>query len=56
LHAAAIFGDLPLVELLLGRGARADLGNDQGKTPLDIAAEQGHDELAERLESQLPGS
>lgn len=41
LHAAAWFDRPAAAELLLGRGARADLPDAEGRTPLDLAHERG---------------
>ena len=38
LHGAAIHDDPSLVEFLVERGARLDVKNDNGQTPLDVAA------------------
>jgi ankyrin repeat protein len=49
LHTPAHRGDLPMAELFLRHGADASATNDEGKTPVDVAREQGHSELAARL-------
>ena len=42
LHAAAANGRADLVEILLNHGANRDLKDGRGKTPLEMAVEQGH--------------
>jgi len=49
LRAASHRGDLAMVELLLARGADPNLANPDGKTALDWATEEGHDEVVELL-------
>jgi uncharacterized protein len=49
LHAPAQNGDREMVELFLSRGADPSMPTDEGKTPADIAAEQGNIELAAML-------
>lgn len=49
LHEAALRGDPELVDLLLARGADRRALNADGKTPADLAREQGHSAIAERL-------
>jgi ankyrin repeat protein len=41
LHLAAHAGHQPMAELLLAFGAQADLADPQGKTPADLAHDQG---------------
>ncbi len=41
-----------MVELLLRHGADPNAVNDQGKTPLSLAREKGHQEIALLLEKQ----
>ena len=48
LHLAASRGDIPLIDLLLARGAHHTV-TDDGQTPADLATERGHPEAAERL-------
>ena len=43
LHFAAMHGYEDIVRELLAKGARADLKNDRGKTPVDKAYEFEHD-------------
>jgi ankyrin repeat protein len=51
LHLAAFFGHAPLVDALLGRGAKIDSRstNAMENTPLHAAAAGGHTEIVERL-------
>ena len=49
LHQAAETGDLALIRLLLERGARKDVRDDEGRRPRDLAAAQDHAEAAQRL-------
>lgn len=49
LHLAAEQGSLPLVELLLERGANRQLMNWDARTPADVAERAGHAACASRL-------
>lgn len=49
LHQAADNGDLEMVLLLLRYGADAAARSDDGRTPHDLAIEQGHDRVAAAL-------
>ena len=50
LHAAAYYGMLPHVDLLLERGADVNsTANPKGMTPLILAAMAGHDDVVARL-------
>jgi len=49
LHQAAEPGDVPLIELLLARGARPDVRDDQGRTALDLATAGAHSQAADAL-------
>jgi ankyrin repeat protein len=49
LHAAALFNKPDMAEWLLKYGARRDVKNFDGKTPLQIAEEKGHEAVAELL-------
>ncbi|WP_422449839.1 ankyrin repeat domain-containing protein [Endozoicomonas sp. ALB091] len=49
LHAAADRGDLQMVQLLLERGAIADLLNMEGKTAFSIAVRKGYKSIANQL-------
>jgi TPR repeat protein len=48
LEVAAAYGQLPLVEYLLGRGAKTSYGKNK-ETPLHVAAEHGHYEVSKLL-------
>jgi ankyrin repeat protein len=50
LHEAANQGNREMAEALLRHGADPTLGNDDGKTSADIAAERGHTELVRLFE------
>jgi ankyrin repeat protein len=53
LHAAAFSGSLPIAKLLLEKGAvLEDSANKSGVTPLIVAGEENHVELAEFLIAQ----
>lgn len=49
LHWAAKGGHLPIVDLLLSRGARVNATNMGDDTPLHLAAAEGHREIVEVL-------
>ena len=49
LHGAARFGQAGLAAWLLDHGADAEATDYEGKTPLQVATEQGHEELADLL-------
>jgi ankyrin repeat protein len=49
LHAAAYFGRREMAEWLLERGADPAATDYEGKTPLQVAEEHGHGEVAEML-------
>jgi ankyrin repeat protein len=49
LHNAAFRGDSSVVELLLAKGAEVEPTDKKGRTPLDLAEEIGHAEIAEML-------
>jgi ankyrin repeat protein len=49
LHEAARENHIQIVRLLLDQGANPLLSNGDGKTPLDLALENGHAEVAELL-------
>ena len=46
LHEAAEYGSLPVIELLISKGARIDARNKLGRTPLFQAATKGHRDAA----------
>lgn len=52
LHRVAEFGNLELTRLLLERGARPDV-NAQGHTPISLAEQRGHGQVAALLRSKL---
>ncbi len=54
LHEAAGNGNLPLIELLLQRGADPALTNDKGERAIDVASTRGHDAAVARLRAALP--
>ncbi|HEV8068540.1 MAG TPA: ankyrin repeat domain-containing protein [Planctomycetaceae bacterium] len=49
LHEAARENHIQIVRLLLDQGANPRIVNGDGKTPLDLAIEKGHAEVAEML-------
>jgi ankyrin repeat protein len=49
LHTAAQHGDEEMVDQLLAAGADCHLAGDDGKTPAELAATEGHANLAKRL-------
>ena len=49
LHGAVAFGHTTMTEWLLARGADVDVRNYEGKTPLRVAVDRGHDEVADLL-------
>ncbi len=49
LHAAAEAGNIGIARMLIRKGARVDLKDSDGKTPLDWAVEKQHVESAELL-------
>jgi ankyrin repeat protein len=49
LHEAARNNRLEVVRLLLERGAEPQLQDDDGRTPLDLATERGHDAVTDLL-------
>lgn len=54
LHLIVRDRDLPWLGFLLGKGAKADLANDEGNTPLALAAQLGWVEGAEVLARRSP--
>ncbi|KAK2766263.1 hypothetical protein FQN54_007780 [Arachnomyces sp. PD_36] len=52
LHVAAGSGHLKVVELLATNGARIDVLNFDGRTPLQLALENNHDDIAVFLRSK----
>ena len=49
LYIASFNGHLEIVEFLLRKGAKVDLGNKDGETPLYIASQEGHLKVIELL-------
>ena len=49
LHVGARFGTLRLVNWVLGKGAKVDVTNRVGETPLWVACQNGHLEVVKRL-------
>ncbi len=49
LHIAAVRGDVPVAELLLGKKAKVDPVNREGETPFDLAAGNGKVEFINLL-------
>ena len=49
IHYAAMMGDLNRVKLLVERGADVNAKDEEGKTPLDFAQENGHQEIVKWL-------
>ncbi len=52
LHAAAAAGNTMMTRRLLEHGADPDLADDDGRTPVDLAREGGHDDLLGLLEGR----
>jgi ankyrin repeat protein len=52
LHAAAAAGNTVMARRLLEHGADPDLADDDGRTPVDLAREGGHDDLLGLLEGR----
>lgn len=50
LHKAAARGDLEMAKMLVEMGARGDVKDRMGRTPLNRAREEGETEVAEYLE------
>lgn len=49
LHYAAAIGDEAIFDLLLGEDPLIIKKNEEGRTPLDLAAENGHPDIVSRL-------
>jgi ankyrin repeat protein len=56
LHSAAFNGNAAIVEALVAHGADWDAAKDDGKTPRDLAREQGHEDLLQIGASDAPPS
>ncbi|MEL6538105.1 MAG: ankyrin repeat domain-containing protein [Bacteroidota bacterium] len=55
LHEAALYGHLPVVELLVGRGASLSIEREfGGGTPLEVAQQAGHRNIADWLAGKQP--
>ena len=52
LHIAAALGRLPVVQLLLDRGARLDLRDAEGNSAAALAEKAGHQDIANVLASK----
>ncbi|XP_067634516.1 uncharacterized protein [Eurosta solidaginis] len=53
LHVAAIFGRVNIVNLLLEHGARHDLMDNEGKTPMHYAIEECYFEVLETIRNHI---
>jgi ankyrin repeat protein len=53
LHTAAFIGDIPVVQMLLAAGGDPYTPDNKGHTPLDVAREQRHSEVAALLHHRL---
>ncbi len=53
LHCGAALGYEEYVRLLLEHGARADITDDKGRMPLDIARLEGHGKIVALLEEWI---
>lgn len=51
LHRACLLGQLDAVQMLIAAGAPADIKNDNLALPIDIARENGHEEIVSYLET-----
>lgn len=54
LHMVAAQGDIKIVQLLLKANADVEARDKFGKTPLDVAREQGYEEIVQLLETYVP--
>lgn len=52
LHRAAAVGDIEIARLLIAKGFQVNRGDETYRTPLAVATEHGHTEMAEFLTSQ----
>lgn len=52
LHYAVLGNKKPLVKIFIDRGADLSIANQEGKTPLAIAAEKGKDELVAIMKNE----
>lgn len=53
LHEAVSQGGAKYVDALLGLGAKANVKNDSGQTPYDLAMSSGHESIAQRFTSNV---
>jgi ankyrin repeat protein len=53
MHEAALHGDEALVHLLLEHGGDPGVRNDDGRSAIDLARENGHTDIADQLEVRL---
>ncbi|THH11118.1 hypothetical protein EW145_g861 [Phellinidium pouzarii] len=53
LHLACDRGNTSIVEILLKRGANANVNDEDGLSPLDLAREANHEDVAALLETHL---
>ena len=51
-HAAAWGGQVPVAQLLLGRGVDVNIPDDYNWTPLDYAIDRGKKEMVDFLQSK----
>jgi len=56
LHGAVISGDIMEVERLLSAGAKPDIANRDGRTPVDVARILGHQSISDLLLRCSPAS
>ena len=54
-HMASIQNNMDILQQLVGAGARVDVIDDFKQTPLSIATEKGHTEVAKYIEETLEG-
>ena len=52
LHIASVYGKESILDLLLDNNATADIWNNQGYTPLMLAAGEGNSSIVEKLLSK----
>jgi len=55
LHAAALFGHVPVVKQLISAGANPTLRNEDGATPLQLAQEARQTAVVEYLSRLMKG-
>lgn len=54
LHAACLFGHLPVAKALLGAGASPRLLNKGKETPIELAEQMGYEGIAAFLRTAQP--